>query len=154
MSSHLVTSSCPLDLTGTCSVGDVALFLVVDNQCGRSTGDVGGWRLMWVVVAMVTVVMGNDGQVSWLMVVWGRGKKFVFVLGYEGCLYLVTNTNCICIWLRTLVETSYTSLLSVFTRMFRISRVRTAADLPIHLSACKSGTWHCFITCHHHSRWH
>jgi len=114
MSSHLVTSSCPLDLTGTCSVGDVALFLVVDNQCGRSTGDVGGWRLMWVVVAMVTVVMGNDGQVSWLMVVWGRGKKFVFVLGYEGCLYLVTNTNCICIWLRTLVETGYTGLLSVF----------------------------------------
>ena len=25
------------------------------------------------------------------MVVWGRGKKFVFVLGYEGCLHLVTN---------------------------------------------------------------
>jgi len=58
-----------------------------------STGDVGGWQLMWAVVATVTVVMGNGGQVSWLMVVWGRGKKFVFVLGYEGCLYLVMVMN-------------------------------------------------------------
>jgi len=40
-SSCLVTSLCPLDLTGTCSVGDMASFLVVDNQCGQSMGDVG-----------------------------------------------------------------------------------------------------------------
>jgi len=25
-------------------------------------GNVGSWQLMWVVVAMVTVVMGNGGQ--------------------------------------------------------------------------------------------
>ena len=69
------------------------------------------WGLMIDVGGSGHGDRSDGGQVSWLMVVRGRGKKFVFVLGYEGCLYLVT--NCICIWLRTSVETSYTGLLSV-----------------------------------------
>jgi len=99
-------------LHGVPSTSPVLIQLVMWHRFWWLMGNVGGWRLMWAVVATVAVVMGNGGQVSWLMVVWGRGKKFVFVLGYEGCLYLVK--NCICIWLQTSVETGYTSLLLVF----------------------------------------
>jgi len=99
--SRLVASSCPLDLTGTRSVGDMASFLVVNRQCGRSMGNVGSCRLMWVVVATVTMV-----RQWWPGVVVDGGLRKreevcvcvrlrgVFVFGYKLRLRLVTLVFC------------------------------------------------------------